>query len=152
AAYRSETKLPCRDGAWGGVWGEAPGRGDSPEVGEGCLSGCWLEHDGVAEFLELPDEVALAGGVGVAPLEVVGAEYLVVAVAGEDVPDDHDHGVGDGEEGLALALLAEATLEPAVLGGQVAFVGVGRRPGRFDQSAAEGDVAFGGPTGLPLSC
>jgi hypothetical protein len=44
--------------------------------------------DLVAEGLELGDG-SLAGAVAVAPDEVVAAKILVVAVVGEQVPDDH---------------------------------------------------------------
>ena len=70
-------------------------------------SGCGFDGDLVAEVLELSDEPAgVSFGVGSA-FEPVGAELLVVDLVVQDVPDDHDQGVGDREDRLRLALLAE---------------------------------------------
>jgi hypothetical protein len=81
-------------------------------LGRGC------QGDLVAEGFELADEVALAGlGVG-AGGEVVGAELLVGGALFQHVPDDDDEGVGDGEDGFALAFGAEAAHEAPVLGRQ----------------------------------
>jgi hypothetical protein len=68
----------------------------------------WLggggDGDGVAEGLELVDEAADpaafvdAGGV------VVGAEVAVAGVrVGQQMPDDHQDGAGDGDEGFLFA-------------------------------------------------
>ena len=73
----------------------------------------------MTEGLELADEVALTRfGVG-ASLEVVGSEVLIGGLAAEDVPDDAEHRMSDGEDGLGFALGAEAATEPAVLRGEV---------------------------------
>ena len=57
------------------------------------------------------------GSLGVvASCKVVGPEVLIVGVVGEQVPGDHQHGVGHSEDGFALSLLAEAPEESAELG------------------------------------
>jgi hypothetical protein len=75
----------------------------------------WLggrfDDDAEAELLDLAGEAPGVGcGVG-SPLEVVEAEFLVDGVVGQDVPDDDDQGVGDGERGFGLAPLAETATE-----------------------------------------
>ena len=75
------------------------------------------------------DEVALASfGVGAAG-EVVGPELLVGRAFFEDVPDDHDERVGDGEDSLARVLGPKAAGEAVVLGRQVRALAVGGSPG-----------------------
>jgi len=60
------------------------------------------------------DESAFAG-VGVVDTsgEVVGAQVAVGAGLGEDMPNDHNEGVGGGDGGFLPALFAEASVEPA---------------------------------------
>jgi hypothetical protein len=77
----------------------------------------------VAEPFKLGDQTAgLSRGVGAA-LEVVAAEVGVVDAAGEQVPDDHNQGVGDSEDGLSLVAFTHPAGEPAELGGQVSVAG-----------------------------
>jgi hypothetical protein len=68
----------------------------SPGVGGG------LKGDVVAEGLELGDG-SLAGAVGVAPDEEVTAKIAVVAVLGEQLPDNHQDRVAHGHRRLLLA-------------------------------------------------
>jgi hypothetical protein len=58
-----------------------------------------------AEGLEAGDEaLGFAVGVGAA-VEVVGAEVVIRCAGGQDVPDDDQDGVGDGDDlGLVLVL------------------------------------------------
>lgn len=105
----------------------------------------------MAELLELADKAAGVGlGVGAA-LEPVAAELLVVDLVVKDVPDDHDHRVGDSKDGLAFALLAESSAEPPELGGQVGVFGAGRGPGRLAEGGAERGVAFAGLSGASFA-
>ena len=84
-----------------GVGSAAPRAHGSPEPE---IPGCWrrVEGDVVAEGLELGDGL-LAGAVGVAPDEEVTAKIAVVAVLGEQLPDNHQDGVAHGDRGLLLA-------------------------------------------------
>jgi hypothetical protein len=85
-----------------------------------------LEGDGVAEGLELLDEVGLVPvGVAVAGAPVA-AEVVVVAVVGEQVPGDHQDRVANGAGGL---LVADASGQPPELGGQVGVAAAGSGPG-----------------------
>lgn len=68
------------------------------------LGGCWVEGDGVAEGLQLADVVAdllvLVETIGV----VVGAQVLEAGGGvGQQMPDDHQDGSGDRDQGLELA-------------------------------------------------
>ena len=64
---------------------------------------------------------AAFGRVGVvAAGEVVVAEFAVFALVVQDVPDDHDQGVGDGDGGLAAALFAEPAVQAVEPGAEVA--------------------------------
>src|SRR6266542_7147936 len=84
-----------------------------------------LEGDRVAEGLELLDEVGLVP-VGVAAAgEPVAAEVVVVAVAFEQVPGDHQDRVAHRDRGL---LLADPAGQPPELGGQVGVAAAGRGP------------------------
>src|SRR5688572_14539544 len=98
----------------------------SVRAGSGCGSGGGLEGDGVAEGFELPDQVVdLAGGVDAVVVEV-GAEVVVPGGrVGQQVPDDHEDGSGDGDEGLAFAAAGD---QASVAFGQerVAGAGTGR--------------------------
>ena len=87
------------------------------------ISRDFVEDDSVAEVVELTDEeVASFVGVGAAQ-EPVAAEVLVVAVVGEQVPADDQDRVPDSDGCL---LVADASLEPPELGGEVGVAGVRR--------------------------
>src|SRR5579859_2262295 len=82
----------------------APGAASPGPVKVAWWSGCLGEGDGVAEGFELADVVAglalLVDAAGV----VTGAEVVVAGGGiGEQVPDDHQDGAGDGDHGLELA-------------------------------------------------
>jgi len=54
----------------------------------------------VSEGFEFGDEAAgFAFGVQAA-VQVVGAKFVVGGAGGQDVPDDDEDGVGDGDDGL----------------------------------------------------
>src|SRR4029453_9937473 len=95
-----------------------------------------FDSDLVPEGFELVDESTFAcfGAVEAAG-EVVRAQVAVGGSLGQDVPDDHNEGVGGGGGGLLPALGAEAAVEAAELR---AHVGIGP-PG--------GPGAFGGRAG-----
>src|ERR1700716_1595181 len=102
----------------------------------GSLGGGFHGHQD-AEALKLADEAPLLF-LGVdAPLEVVVAELLVGASLAQDVPDDDQDGVGQGEDGLVLALLPEAPEEALVLGRQVGVLGMGGSPGRLAEEGLQ---------------
>ena len=84
-----------------------------------------MQGDPVTQGVELLDQ-AVALAVGVAAGEVVPAEVVVVAVVGEQVPADHQDGVGDGDGGL---LLADPPGETPELGRQVGVAGARGSPG-----------------------
>jgi len=85
----------------------------------------------------------IEAGVGVAAAgEAVRTKVDVVALVGQDVPDGDEHGVGDDEDRLGLALLGETLAEPPVLGGVAAIPGMSRRPGRLDKRRAQRGVAL----------
>src|SRR5829696_5931825 len=88
---------------------------ESPVLGGG------LEGDLVAEGLELGDG-PLAGTVAVTSDEEVAAKVVVVAVAIQQVPADHQDGVAHGDRGL---LLADASGQPPELSGQVGVAASG---------------------------
>ncbi len=95
-----------------------------------------FECDVVAEGLEFGDETAgfafrvEAGG------EVVSAEVVVRGPGGQDVPDDHEHRMGDHDDRLLLrggAAVATPFHDVAVVEGlEVALMTHGA-PGGFDQ-------------------
>jgi hypothetical protein len=70
--------------------------------------------DSGVRALRVAECVVLAGFGIVAAGEVVAAEVLIVAVAGEQVPDDYQNAVPDGQCGLGLGFLAEAAMTPSV--------------------------------------
>src|SRR3954449_12489537 len=76
--------------------------------------------------------------------EVVDPELGVGLVLGEDVPGDHEHGVGDGEDRLGLASAAEAAPEALVLRAQVGAAGACRGPGGLHHRGAQCGVALAG--------
>src|SRR3954454_12634890 len=97
--------------------------------GVGSGGGVRLNDDVEAEFLDFAGE-ASGVGLGVAAAGgVVDPEFGVWVVFGEDVPGDHQHGVGDGEDCLGLASAAEAPPEALVLRAQVGAAGARRGPG-----------------------
>src|ERR1700746_855122 len=84
--------------------------------------------------------------------EVVGAEFVVGLPGGQDVPDDHDQGVGDHDDGFLLGELAAVAAPfhyvPVVEGFEVAVV-ADRGPGALDQDGLQVLVAFAPPAGAP---
>lgn len=74
-----------------------------------------MDGDVVSEASEFGDESVCALFGVVAGVEVVLAEFVVLDVVCEDVPDDHEHGVGDGEYGFRVATFPEPTAEPTEL-------------------------------------
>src|ERR1700745_3907075 len=94
---------------------------------------------------------AFRGG-GRAVGEVVGTEFVVGLPGGQDVPDDHDQGVGDHDDGFLLGELAAVAAPfhyvPVVEGFEVAVV-AGRGPGALDQDGLQVLVAFAPPAGAP---
>src|SRR5882762_1920379 len=115
------------------------------------LGGVGFEGDFVSEGFEFVDESAFAG-VGVVDTsgEVVGAQVAVGAGLGEDMPNDHNEGVGGGDGGFLPALFAEASVEPAELGADVG-AGAPAGPGALDENRAEFVAALTGPTGAVLA-
>src|SRR4051794_41717881 len=110
--------------------GEWAGDSSPAEPGSALVltgSGCGGELDVVAEGFQVVDQAAL-GRFGVVPAgEVVVAEFAVFALVVQDVPDDHDQGVGDGDGGFSAAFLAESAVQAVELGAEVA-AGLARRP------------------------
>src|SRR5579859_6483981 len=126
----------------------APGAASAGPVKVAWWSGCLGEGDGVAEGFELADVVAglalLVDAAGV----VTGAEVVVAGGGiGEQVPDDHQDGAGDGDHGLELA--------PAPGQAPVAFpqegVGPAGRGGGLAEHSLEVGVTFAGLAGTVLS-
>src|SRR5690348_4355862 len=116
--------------------------------------GGWLEGDGVAEGLE-PGDQAAGFAFGVQALgEVAGAELVVGFAGGQDVPDNHDHGVGDHDDGFLLGGLAAVAAPfhdvPVVEGSEVALV-ADRRPGALHQQGLQVLVAVAAPAGAVLA-
>src|SRR5215470_2282459 len=114
-------------------------------TGGGVLGGGCVEGDCVAEGFEFGDQASGFGG-GVAALGVVVfAEFVVGLAGGHDVPDDHEHGVGDDDDRFLLGgRVAVATPfhdVPVVKRFEVAAV-PHRRPGRLDQDRLEMLVTF----------
>src|SRR3954454_8093073 len=118
------------------------------DIGER-LRGGGFDSDLVPEGFELVDESAFAcfGAVEAAG-EVVRAQVAVGGSLGQDVPDDHNEGVGGG--GLLTALAAEAAVEAAELR---AHVGTGPTggPGALGEQRAEFLAALAGPTRAVLA-
>src|SRR3954471_18688948 len=75
-----------------------------PGRSPGCGSGRRLQGDGVAEGFELPDQaVDLPGGVDAAVVEVRAEILEPGRRVGQQMPDDHENGSRDGDQGLAFA-------------------------------------------------
>ena len=91
----------------------------------------------VAEGLELSDGPLLLA-IGVASDKVVATKVGVVAVAGEQVPGNHQDRVAHRDRRL---LLADAAGQPPVLGGQVGVAAAGGGPGALGQDIAQPAVA-----------
>ena len=74
-----------------------------------------FEGDVVAERFELSDVVALLGEGDDVAVVVVGAEVVEPAVGvGEKVPDDHQQGAADRDDGLVLPTPSqEVSVRPA---------------------------------------
>src|SRR5215470_15772426 len=114
-------------------------------TGGGVLGGGCVEGDCVAEGFEFGDQ-AFGLGCRVAALGVVVlAEFVVGLAGGHDVPDDHEHGVGDDDDrflfGGRVAVATPFHDVPVVERFEVAAVPYGR-PGGFDQDRLEVLVAF----------
>ena len=78
--------------------------GDGERGWRGGWSGGRLEGDLVTQRLELAHEVAGLAGLVDAAGVVVSAEVVEAGGGvGQQVPDDHQDGAGDGDQGLALA-------------------------------------------------
>src|SRR6266496_4801609 len=110
-------------------------------------SGCGGQGDGEAEGFQLADVVAgflaLVDAVGV----VVGAQVGIAGGGvGEQVPDDHQDGAGDGDQGLELA----AALDQAPVALAEEGVGLGGRGGGLAEDAFEVGVALAGLAGAGL--
>src|ERR671919_152405 len=107
-------------------------------------SGSWFEGDLVAERLELVHEAAgLAVAVDAAGV-VVGAQVVEASGGvGQQVPDDHQDGPGDGDQGLELA---DAPDQAAVALAEEG-VGLGGRGGDLAEHALQVGVALAGGAG-----
>src|SRR6266704_2373225 len=105
------------------------------------------EAGGEPQGLQLPDVVAgLLGFVDAAGV-VAGAQVVVAGGGvGEQVPDDHQDGAGDGDQGLALAAALDQT--PVALAEE--GVGLGGSRGGLTQHALEVGVALAGLAGAGL--
>src|SRR5215207_7238536 len=89
---------------------------------------CWGEGDGEPQGLQLPDVVAgllvLVDAAGV----VAGAEVVVAGGGvGQQMPDDHQDGAGDGDQGLELAATPDQA--PVALAQEGVGLGGSRPPG-----------------------
>src|SRR5581483_766667 len=83
-------------------------------------------------------------GVGAAVIEVC-SQFCIGRIGGEDVPDDHNEGVGNGDGCFLLCCwvaVAPETQHEAVVAGAEPAVGVHRRPGRFNEEGLEVLVAL----------
>src|SRR5690349_17182901 len=129
--------------------GEWAGDSTPAEPGLGSLACCSAgggKFDAVAEGFQVVDQAALGRVRVVAAGEVVVAEFAVFAVVVQDMPDDHNEGVSDGDGGLATARLAESAVQTVELGADVA-AGLARRPGALGEDVADLGVALAGAAG-----
>ncbi len=85
------------------------------------------------EPFELADSTA-ASRIGVAGDEEVTTELVVVDTLVEQVPDDDQDGVGDGNDGL---LMAPVALDPLVVGSRVGVLGPGGGQGGLDEGGTQ---------------
>src|SRR5215204_3066915 len=98
------------------------------------------DGDGVAECFELSQETASDRFGIAAALVAVGTEVGESFAGGEDVPDDVEETVGDGDSGLVRS---STMSDLTVLRPKVAALGACRRPGRFDEDSSQPPVAVG---------
>ena len=82
-------------------------------------SGGWCDGDLVSHGLQVVDQSAFACFGVVAAGEVVRTQVAVGGTVVQDMPDDHDEGMGDRDGGLSAALLAEPAVQAAELGADV---------------------------------
>lgn len=101
----------------------------------------------IAKGFEVVDQAVLGGLGGAVAGEVVVAEFAVGSLVMQDVPDDHNEGVGGCDGGLSAAVLAEPAVEAVELGADVA-AGLARRPGTFGQDVADFGIALAGAAGF----
>lgn len=94
-------------------------------MGLGGGVGLWGWRHDVAEALEAADRLTLDPPC-VGALEVVHAQFLMDVAGGQDVPDDHEDAVADGDRGTLHALRAG---KPTELRPEVGVFGVGRCAG-----------------------
>ena len=108
-----------------------------------------LEGDGLAgQVLQLADEVALAVPAVGAGLVVAVAEVLVAGVGiGEQVPDDREDGVADGDDRASLA----AAPGDAVVSLAEEGIGPGRRGDDLAESGGEPGIALAAGAALGLA-
>ena len=76
----------------------------------------WGDGDLVSHGLQVAKQPLLACFGIVVPGEVVRAEVAVLGVVVQDMPDDHDEGVGDGDGGLPAAGLTEPAVHATEAG------------------------------------
>src|SRR4029450_9006632 len=113
----------------------------------GCVSGGWLEGDPVSERLELANVVGFGvfgAGAGVVEVctEVVEAGLFIA----QEMPDDHQDGSTDRDDGF---LLAASSSDPSVAFAEEG-VGSSSAAGRFTQHP--GGVAAAVPGGSVALC
>src|SRR6266550_921917 len=94
--------------AGSGMWLEGESRGRR--------SGCRCDGDLVSHGLQAVDQTSFPGVGVVVAGEVVRTQVTVRGTFVENVPDDHDEGVGDRDGGLPAAGLAEPAVQAAELG------------------------------------
>src|SRR3954451_13315683 len=99
-----------------------------------------FEGDLVAEGFEAFDG-AFLDAIGVAAVEVLGAEIGVGGAAFEEVVGDDEDGVADGDDG---ALLAASGGEATELFGEIAALAATGGPGRLGEGGSEPGAAFAG--------
>src|SRR5712691_9418613 len=104
------------------------------------------QHDVVAELFEATDMVA-ADALGIAAVEVVGAEVVVRHPAFEHVPEGHDHRMLYADNGF---FGATSPFEPVVERPVVAFLRADGCPGDLLQGRAQPRRALTGGGRLPL--
>src|SRR5207245_2181936 len=103
-----------------------------------------LQLDLVAEAFQAADETAV-DLLTVAFVEVTGAEVDVLAIVVQEVPDDAEDAVGDGDDGLVLTAARGQVL---ILAGEIGVLGVTGGMRGFGERGAEPHIAFAGLAGL----